>query len=301
MKNKILLLSIGLLILVSLMLGACSPKVKCADGSSVASVEQCPEYILAMKAAQKAQDSLNDLTDQSAQAIDDAQKQVEDLQQTQETPQAQQAQETKQTPQTQETTDEKTEAKAEDSRVQAILEKHNSQPIKGYSFLYAPLPENIAKNDYKYYGDKVLVMPGAMNKFNADSRVDNIYLDLASKTARGFCMSNQLSICSVKGEERPVNFNDWFVKSPIDWLSQPGLEQATIKGDKQFQNFDVDILRFKYEGKYYEYLITKFWGVPLRIGIYSDPDYTNLIGGAEYRHMGINGVKASEVEPPVNQ
>lgn len=276
-KKLLIILTLSALLILS----ACGPKgnLRCQDGSWVDDANQCPEVQAAMKQLQDVQNMADDQLDQINQDLNDETSNVG-------------------SDSSSSSTSSSSGTIVVDPVAKKILELHNEKSIKGFSFLYASLPENLGTHDYYYYGNKVLVMPNLQFKYDATTNSDHIYLDLSTNTARGFCMSDLSGICSEQGAERSVKFTDWVIKSPLDWFDQEGLEKAKKIGSKNFENFEVDILRFEHEGKYYEYLITTFWGFPVRVGIYSDSDYTNLIGGAEYRNIAINGFKESKVEVP---
>jgi hypothetical protein len=188
--------------------------------------------------------------------------------------------------------------------IQQLIDLHNVK-VQSYSFVYAPIellksgPTVSPGSTYNVRGTKVRVdvWHSATATVIATSNIDTVYLDTATKKIHAYCMSQEPATCSIKGDPRPANYEDYAIKLPLDWLADIPAN-ATLSSSITFQDHDTQRIRYAIGGKYYELLIDTYSGVPLRIRTYSDPDYLTLIGGAEYQQFTINYIKEADVTPP---
>lgn len=261
-------------VLIVFLLAACAKSVVCPDGTIVKAAENCP-------IVQQAQDQL----DHVQKMADDLNKQVtNDL--NKETAQA----------------DKQTEESAPptmDSKIADLFA--NVDKVKSYSFLYAPIEMGSEGalprpgNRFWRKGEKVkikLPLPKPLVKEFADT----VYLDIATKKAEGYCTEKLLK-CNLAPEERPVSYNDYTVKWPDEWIDQVPAT-AHLEGSLQWENRQVQVIRYEKNNQYYELYVDTYYGLPLKASIYTDAEYTQLIaGGAEYRDIAINRVKESDVTP----
>ena len=188
--------------------------------------------------------------------------------------------------------------------LQQLISKHNTM-VQSMSFLYAPVqllksgPTVSPGSTYYVRGTKVRVdvwhQPSA--PLFVTTNVDTVYLDTATQTAQGFCMSSLPTKCDVKGAGRQVQYGDYVIKLPLDWLSDIPAD-ATMNNGITFQNIDTDRVRYAKDGKFYELLINSQNGIPLSAKAYSDSDYSNLVGGVEYQNIIFNNLKDADVTPP---
>ncbi len=189
-----------------------------------------------------------------------------------------------------------------DPALQALIALHETK-VKSMMFIYAPIVQTstgvAVQEEGTYYikGTLAKVTVPTPTKFDAKTFVDTVYLDLATKTARGFCMNRVLGVCSIQGDERPADYATYAIKLPTDWLSEIPPD-ATLLGTQSFDSHQVQEVRYAAGGKYYRLYIDQFTGVPLRVGIYADSDYGQLVGGVEYHDFSANTVKDSDVTPP---
>ncbi len=185
-----------------------------------------------------------------------------------------------------------------DPALRALLDKASG--VTSMTFVYAPIemgPTSAIVNPgdtYLVRGDKARVDVVLPHSYDASTAVNTVYLDLAQKTAIGFC-DDSITGCPREGEQRPAAYGDYAITLPTDWQVPAS---ARIIGSRQFGSREVQIVRYQAGGKRYETYIDQFFGVPLRIGIYADSDYSQLVGGVEYQDAGFNNVKTSDVTPP---
>jgi len=186
--------------------------------------------------------------------------------------------------------------------IQQLIDLHNAK-VQSYSFVYAPIemlrsgPTVSPGSTYNVRGTKVRVDVWHSQSINPASNIDTVYIDTTTREVHAFCMSQQVTRCSIKGDPRPASYDDYVIKLPLDWLAEIPAN-ATMSSGITFQNKDTRRIRYVADGKYYELLADTYSGVPLRVRIYGDPDYATLVGGVEYQQFAINFIKEADVIPP---
>ncbi len=188
-----------------------------------------------------------------------------------------------------------------DPEVAALVERHE-QRVTSLSFHYAPIEVTSAGiamrmgHEYLVRGGKAKVIINKPKSIDASTYVDTVYLDLATKSARGFCLDPRPYICSAR-EERLVAYEEYEFTDPRSLLDGVA-PNARIVGSRNFQDRVVSILRYERDGTYYELFIDQFTGIPLRQAVYADPEYKEHVGGVEYQELSFNLVTEEDVTPP---
>ncbi len=267
------------LIAALLMTTACLVQpITCPDGSTVMKAEDCPTV-------QQAQDQLNDLQDK-ANGLPDAPA----------TPSVPQAP----------TMDEQDTGSggAPNPALVALLDK--AKAVKSYQFGWAPIEENSGKivtnlqRTYYVRDDKAKVTIPLPNKFDPHTFAPFVYLDYATKTARGWCTISELRDCSRDGEERTANFNDYVITLPPEWIDRIPTS-AALQDGQSFYGRPTKRVEFQDGDIHYQVLLDSFYGMPVRVGAYSDDAYQTLIGGVEYQGVAFNTVTPDLVAFPGDQ
>ena len=114
--------------------------------------------------------------------------------------------------------------------LQQLIALHSTK-VQSYAFVYAPIqllqsgPTVSPGSTYSVRGTKVRVdvWHPISAPIIATSNVDTVYLDTATQEAHGFCMSNNPITCSIQGDPRPANHNNY----------TPGATPAQSRLDRQ--------------------------------------------------------------------
>jgi len=262
-----------LLIATLLMTTACLVQpVTCPDGSTVMKAENCP-------AVQEAQEQLDDL-----------QKRVDNL------PDAPAA------PPGAETGTPAEEESTPHTALAALLEK--ARTVKNYQFVWAPIKKSssgqmvtLRQRTYYIRGNKAKVEIPLPRQYDGHTFVPIVYLDYATKTARGWCTLDEIRECSRNGEERKVNFNDYAITLPTAWIDRIPASAALTDGPT-FNARPTKRVEYQDGATYYQVLLDSFYGMPVRIGMYSDSAHQILVGGVEYQDAAFNSVTPDIVAFP---
>ncbi len=264
---------LGIVLLLLVTLAACAPKsVVCPDGTVAKTAEQCPIVQQMEQQAAEAQQAAEQMAAQAAAAQQAAT-----------------------------TAGEETNAGPMDADLAALIAK--SKKVKSYSFGWAPIeivngePVTTIKHLYAVKGEKVRVETPFPSKYNHATFVPIIYLDLATKSARGWCTNQEIRECPPEGEERPARFSDYIIKLPMEWLDEIP-NDAVLKEGPTFFDRKTKTVEYEKDGQYYQLYLDAFYGVPVRVGIYSDPEFRTLTGGVEYQNIAFNKVYVEDVTWP---
>ena len=247
-----------ILALLLFFIASCAPSVVCPDGTVVKDAEDCPTV-------QEALDHLQDVQD----AMDDLEEVVE-------------------------------EPGVMDADIQELFDK-TSKVKSGVSFTYSGTEKlgseyvQITKRTYSLLGDKVKITIPTIGMYSGDIEADVVYLDLASRTAKGFCTEGKN--CATP-QPRDVIFEDYMITFPESWIEQVPTN-AYIKGDKQFDgNTPMTVIQYEQDGLYYEMLVQPFYGMPVSLAAYETESFGSMLWKYEYRDMAYNLVKEADVTPP---
>jgi hypothetical protein len=178
------------------------------------------------------------------------------------------------------------EDNARDPEVEKLFTR--TAQVKSYSFVVAELPGRVGSHAYYVKGDKAYVE--TLNKGYTDQEVNKVYLDLAEKTATGYCTERS---CDPRNEAFDVDYTEWYVTLPHEWIEQ--VKQGKKTTSLTFESKPATVVRYEAGGKYYEAYVDNYFGYPLRVAIATDPEMTNIVGGYEYRSMAYNNVKDSDL------
>lgn len=293
MKRKNTVSFIGLLIALTLLttmvlLTACSHGYNCSDGTITKNEKVCAEHLenIAMQKLAEAQKAAQNTTNT-----------IEATSLGQETDQNQTEMKEK------EDTTTGSDTGAYDPAVKALLDKHKEK-IKSLSFTYTTLEVkdgqlvSTTTNRYNILGDKVRVDIPVPKKYDKETFIDTAYLDLSTKSARGFCSKHTTIVCPINGEERNATFSDYNIKYP-DELFETIPASAESKGSRDFENRNAYVVRWNDGATYYEAYIDSFTGALMKYVSYSSSDYRDIhtISGVIYQDIATNSLNPEDVTP----
>lgn len=158
--------------------------------------------------------------------------------------------------------------------INKIYEKAKKQIENGYTF-------SVMEEQFFVNGNHIRLLPSDYINLGYDyanarlNLVDTVYFDVADKTAFGTCSgrffksSVNARVCVQDGKTYPLYYNDYYYKSPIDWLVQyqGKTEMYYRELDKEIRGYYTDIIMFD-DGA----TTTSIWvdhgsGIPLRINV----------------------------------
>ncbi|MDP3990618.1 MAG: hypothetical protein Q8Q01_05450 [archaeon] len=136
---------------------------------------------------------------------------------------------------------------------------------------------------YKIYGSTVKrylpVKTGILNQ----NELDVIISDRLSKTSLGYCES--LKYCIKQGEIGSVDFSEYYVDTPFDWLDR--IQRAEIE-TKNEELFGRGVWKVIANNGEFTIWIENYYGVPLKVSTVSET--------YEFRNPKFNTIKSNDVE-----
>ncbi|HHE36369.1 MAG TPA: hypothetical protein ENL16_00975 [Candidatus Woesearchaeota archaeon] len=168
---------------------------------------------------------------------------------------------------------------------QALFAKFNKVNSIRYAYVESPriLPENV----YYVSREKMKIELKSRVKFSPEESYDTVYLDLINKEGVAYCEERDKSICPDKDKEFDVEFDDYFVETPFDWMAK--ITKADLTGRSQtVENRNAVEVEFEINNQPGIVYVDSFFSVPLKI-IFMNKTY-------EFRDVVINEAGAEELE-----
>jgi len=168
---------------------------------------------------------------------------------------------------------------------QALFNKFTKVTSLQYSYVESPdiLPENI----YYTSRDKMKIKLKTRVRFSSEESYDTVYLDLIEETAVGYCENRDRSMCPDRDKPFKVNYNDYFVETPFDWVTK--ITRAELTGRSQtIENRNAVVVNFEINGEAGVMFVDSFFGVPLEIN-FMNKKY-------EFRDIVINEATNEDLE-----
>lgn len=171
-----------------------------------------------------------------------------------------------------------------------------AEKVKNYKFLRAKLP--LSKADDRYYvKDNKIKIELMMPQTVPEGRFNTVYLNTETKKAVGRCLDVIMCKKENLNKPYPASYDTYIMKLPHEYLQE--IYAAEKVGSKQFDQKSVDVIRYEKDGNYYEAYLYSYYGMPLRVAWYSDPERTKMISGWEFRDFAVNSVTDEDVTPPI--
>ena len=136
---------------------------------------------------------------------------------------------------------------------------------------------------FKIYGSKVKrYLPIKTSVLN-QNELDVIIFDRTSKTAIGYCESEKY--CIKQGEIGTLEFSQYYVTTPFDWLDKIQRAKIETKNEKMFGR---DVWKVIANDGEFTIWIENYYGVPLKVSIGSET--------FEFRNPKFNTISTRDVE-----
>lgn len=165
-----------------------------------------------------------------------------------------------------------------------VLIAKADEKIKSYDFMYAPPPDNLARDKYYIKGTQMKIELFDRGWFNPDTHMTAVYIDASTKTATGFCEDNRLTHCPDPNRRFPASYDTYSVKTPYQWLKE--IQYGVLgQGEKLNERMTQKISYSKGESVVEQWL-DEYSGLPMRVRI------TNSTGqyAYDFRDVNINSV-----------
>ena len=267
-KNKLVSLSIILLLIVSLSL------LLLLSGCTKTIIVQAPS-----------KDTTNSKYLQSQTASEDESPQQNPKTQTNTKP------DTKSESQKTENTVQQTALAIQPSeKIKKLLNKHIGR-VKSMSYLLQDPTTYPAKWIFFVKDNKIHIKLDDLKNVQGDTYIDNVYLDTSSKTAIGFCEA-KLYRCKDPNKEIETDYSLYFRKTPLDWIKQ--VTYAKEVGSETRQNRNTIIIEYPDQDSKIMMWVDEFYGTPLEVRVIKGSSTKKYL----FEDLAINSVTDAKLDHP---
>ena len=155
----------------------------------------------------------------------------------------------------------------------------------GYEFLYAPPPENLARDNWHIKGNKIVINLYEENVVQSDLNYDTIYLDTKIKDIVAYCEDERSPRCPDADKKHYPGYDESMIKTPYQWVKE--IKSGEIVGSEMLWDRKVEIVEYMVDGTTYKQWVDGFSGLPVKVRIYEpgkDPvEY-------QFRDLAVNSV-----------
>ncbi|MFH1064689.1 MAG: hypothetical protein V1729_06405 [Candidatus Woesearchaeota archaeon] len=153
--------------------------------------------------------------------------------------------------------------KVPDKKVAELLKKHVGR-ITSLKYMYQDETINPEEWETWVKGDLMHVKLREMDNVKGDVYIDNVYLNLKTKTAKGYC-ERKVMRCTSPNEAIDVAFSKYYRKGPLDWIN--GVTYAKKEAEEQMQMRNVWKLSYEENGKTTILWVDEYYGVPVKVHV----------------------------------
>jgi hypothetical protein len=168
-------------------------------------------------------------------------------------------------------------ARVPSKSIQELLQKHVGRIV---SLRYMYQDATIKPEEWETWvkDNKMHVKLREMDNVRGDVYVDNIYLDLGTKKAVGYCERNVYR-CADPNTPIDVSFGKYYRKPPIDWIEE--VTYAEKETEETMQQRTVWKIFFTEGDKTTAMFVDTYYGVPVKVieksgGVTSDFIYEDI-------------------------
>lgn len=133
----------------------------------------------------------------------------------------------------------------------------------GYAFLYAPPPDNLARDRWYVKGDKIRVELYEENVIQYDINYDTLYIDTSAKTVVAYCEDERSPRCPDPDKVFYPEYDDVMILTPYQWLKEiPGGE---IVGSEMLWDRKIQVVSYEVDDVYYKQWLDIFSGLSVKV------------------------------------
>ena len=163
--------------------------------------------------------------------------------------------------------------------------------VKSYEFVFAPPPDNLARDHYYIKGTKVRISLYQLNYFKQDNYYDTVFVDTVKKTATGYCEGLRPGRCFNTSQFYTLPYAEWSkTKTPYQWLKE--IPFGEIVGSENVYDRPAFKVYYEKDGIMKWFWLDSFSGLPVRIIEQKGDRETKY----EFRYLAVNSVTDDFVE-----
>jgi hypothetical protein len=154
-------------------------------------------------------------------------------------------------------------ARKPSKQIQELLQKHVGR-VTSLTYMYQDQTIKPEEWETRVKGNKMQVKLREMDNIREDVYIDNIYLNIASKTAEGFC-ERTVYRCVDPNSPIEVNFKKYYRKTPFEWINE--VTYAEKDSEEQMQQRNVWKIKYTEGSKTTTMWVDEYYGIPLKIRV----------------------------------
>jgi len=173
-------------------------------------------------------------------------------------------------------------------KVAELLTKHEGR-VKSLKYMYQDATMKPEEWETWIMGNKMHVKLREMDNIKGDVYIDNVYLNLATNDAEGYCERNVYR-CADPNSPVDVQFRKYYRKTPIEWIQE--VTYAEKEAEEQMQQRNVWKIWYEKDGEKTTMWVDEYYGVPVRVEVRSGGVKSEYI----FEDIGFNAVDDSDLE-----
>ncbi|MFC1742072.1 hypothetical protein ACFL3V_06050 [Nanoarchaeota archaeon] len=191
-------------------------------------------------------------------------------------------------PEEEEEEPEPVQTKTMDKKMTALLDKHKGR-VSSMSYMYQD--QTIKPEEWKTWikGDRMHVELREMDNIKEDVYIDNIYIDLSSNKAEGYCERNVYR-CADPNSPVSVKYAKYYKKTPLQWIQD--VTYAEKLAEEQMSMRTVWKVRYEEDGGTVTMWIDDYYGLPMKVVVKKGGITNEYI----YEDISFNSVDDEDVE-----
>jgi hypothetical protein len=175
-------------------------------------------------------------------------------------------------------------------KMKQLLQKHEGR-VANMMYMYQDQTNKPEEWQTWVKDNKMHIELRQLDNVRGEVYVDNIYLDLAEKTAVGYCEA-KVYRCADPNTPVELNFNKYYRETPLDWIEK--VTYAELISDEQINSRKVWKVKYEEGDKQVFMWIDDYYGVSSMIREVRDGVVNEYI----FEDISFNSVEDSDLEHP---
>jgi len=179
-------------------------------------------------------------------------------------------------------------ARVPTKKVQELLQKHVGR-VTSLKYMYQDQTMKPEEWETWVKDDRMHVKLREMDNVRGDVYIDNVYLNIATQEAAGYC-ERAVYRCADPNSPVDVKFAKYYRKTPFEWISE--VTYAEQESVEQMQQRNVWKLKYTEGGKTVNMWVDEYYGIPLKIRVVEGSAVNEYI----FEDIAFNVVEDSDLE-----
>jgi len=186
-----------------------------------------------------------------------------------------------------------------DPQIQKLIDKFNDK-VKTYSYYHTYLGKEQKLHKYivRLDHNMVKIELYEVNRYRKETYYDSVFLDLDKQIARGYCLDDRKARCDDTFKEFKLNYGDWLVKFPHEWIAEIPTSAEVITSETIDQR-KAKVIAYEKDGKLYKMWLDTSFGLPIKIQIEKPED--TVLEMYAFRDMAISGLTEIDLTFPTEK